>query len=137
VSAPPAPRDPAPLGIHHVALRVADCERARDFYVGALGLREIGRSSSRGQGSGPAGTLESVWLGLDEGAILMLERRLRGAGPEEGSGHVLALAVEDLTAWEQRLAARGIAIEDRTAYTVYFRDPDGHRLGLTVFPRTA
>lgn len=125
----PAPR-PTPSGVHHLALRVADCEAARAFYVGTLGLSEIRRSV---QEDG----LQSIWLGLDDDAILMLERRLRGAGPTSGSGHVLVLAVEDLASWQARLAERGVPIDDRSAHTIYFRDPDGHRLGLTVFPRTA
>lgn len=124
-----SPRPAAPLGIHHLALRVADCEASRAFYGDTLGLREIRRSTQED-------VVQSIWLGLDEDALLMLERRLRGAGPEAGSGHVLALAVDDLPSWERRLAERGVRIEDRTAHTIYFRDPDGHRLGLTVFPRT-
>jgi len=44
--------------------------------------------------------------------------------------------VDDLTKWEERLAATGIAIEDRTAHTLYLRDPDGHRVGLTTYGYT-
>ena len=46
---------------------------------------------------------------------------------------MLALAVADLGVWEERLRAAGVAVEDRTAYTLYFRDPDGHRVGVSVF----
>ena len=60
---------------------------------------------------------------------------MRGAGPDAGSGHVLVFAVDALPAWEERLAAAQVAIDDRTAYTLYLRDPDGHRVGLTVFRR--
>jgi catechol 2,3-dioxygenase-like lactoylglutathione lyase family enzyme len=119
----------APLSIHHLALRVADCEASRDFYSGVLGLEELRRC-------GRQEVIESVWLALGQGAILMLERRLRGSGPEAGSGHLLALAVDDLAPWESRLAELGIAIEDRTRDTIYVCDPDGHRVGLTVFPRS-
>ena len=35
----------------------------------------------------------------------MLERSLRGKGAEEGSGHVLAFAADDLEIWEEKLAA--------------------------------
>jgi catechol 2,3-dioxygenase-like lactoylglutathione lyase family enzyme len=63
----------------------------------------------------------------------MLETQLKGAGPESGSGHVLALAVDSLHEWEERLQAAGVRIEDRTAYTLYLRDPDGHRVGLSVY----
>ena len=121
--------DGAPsLGLHHVALRVADCETSRSFYAGLLGLAETRRSQ------GPNG-LASVWLQTG-GVILMLEQRLRGSGAEAGSGHLLSFAVDDLTKWEERLAATGVAIEDRTAHTLYFRDPDGHRVGLTTYGYT-
>jgi hypothetical protein len=62
----------------------------------------------------------------------MLERSLRGAGPSGGSGHVLAFEATDLPAWEERLAAAAVAIDDRTAETLFIRDPDGHRVGLSA-----
>lgn len=107
--------------LHHLALRVADCERSTAFYAGVLGLPEL-RRSERG-----------VWLRLGS-AVLMLERALRGAGTETGSGHLLALAVDDLSAWETRLARAGVAVVDRTEHTLYLQDPDGHRVGLSRLP---
>jgi hypothetical protein len=62
----------------------------------------------------------------------MLERSLRGAGPAQGSGHVLAFEAGDLRLWEERLAAAGVPIDDRTEATLFIRDPDGHRVGLSV-----
>jgi lactoylglutathione lyase len=114
-----------PLGIvHHVALRVADVARSLAFYGGVLGLRERRRLEA------PDGSLRSAWL--DAGAVvLMLERQLRGAGADRGSGHVLAFAVRDLQHWETRLAAAGVPILDRTEHTLYVRDPDGHRVGFS------
>jgi catechol 2,3-dioxygenase-like lactoylglutathione lyase family enzyme len=111
--------------IHHLALRVRDPGRAAAFYTGVLGLAELRRAEE-------SGALRSVWLQAGD-AVLMLERRLRGRAPDEGSGHLLALAVDDLAAWERRLAAAGVAIEDRTEHTIYLRDPDGHRVGLSDF----
>ena len=63
----------------------------------------------------------------------MLERSLRGSGTDQGTGHLLAFAVDDLGEWERRLDAAGLAIEDRTAHTLYVRDPDGHRVGLSTY----
>ena len=114
-----------PARVHHLALRVADCARAAAFYSGVLGFPEVRRFE---EGDG----VRSIWLRAGD-AILMLETALRGAGPDAGSGHVLVFAVDALPAWEERLAAEGIAVDDRTAYTLYLRDPDGHRVGLTVF----
>ncbi|HLE69877.1 MAG TPA: VOC family protein [Vicinamibacteria bacterium] len=109
------------MRIHHIALRVRDLEVAREFYCGLLGLEEMKRDGSR-----------SVWLRAGD-AILMLERTLRGRGPDAGSGHVLALAAEDLARWEEKLADAGIPIEDRSGETLFVRDPDGHRVALSVY----
>jgi catechol 2,3-dioxygenase-like lactoylglutathione lyase family enzyme len=111
--------------IHHLALRVADPERSLVFYAGLLGLPELRRFQE-------GGAVRSIWLRAGE-TVVMLERRLEGGGPEAGSGHLLAFAVPDLAAWERRLAAAGVTVEGRTAHTLYLRDPDGHRVGLSVF----
>ena len=111
---------------HHLALRVADVERALAFYTGVLGLTERRRFQE------PDGRLRSAWLQAGT-LVLMLEQRLRGTGSETGSGHVLAFAVSDLAAWEARLATVGVAIDDRTAQTLFVRDPDGHRVGLSAY----
>lgn len=116
---------PPDMPIHHVALRVTDPERAAAFYSGVLGLSELRRVRDEGQ-------VRAIWVRAG-GAVVMLERALRGAGPAEGSGHVLALAVDDLPSWERRLASAGIAVDDRTASTLYVRDPDGHRVALSVY----
>lgn len=117
------------MRIHHLALRVSDIPRALAFYEGLLGLRAVRRNHEGGE-------LRSVWLRAGD-AILMLERELSGAGPERGSGHLLALAVEDLAAWQEKLDRAGVAIEGRTAHTLYLRDPDGHRVGLSTYPTQA
>jgi catechol 2,3-dioxygenase-like lactoylglutathione lyase family enzyme len=117
----------APTAIHHVALRVADPDASLAFYGGVLGLAEVRRSEEGGR-------VRSVWVRCGD-AVLMLERAIKPAGTPSGSGHVLVLEVGDLPEWERRLAAAGVAVADRTGMTVYVLDPDGHRVGLTVFPR--
>jgi catechol 2,3-dioxygenase-like lactoylglutathione lyase family enzyme len=114
-----------PTRIHHVALRVADPERALRFYGGVLGLAEVRRFEEHGR-------VRSIWVAMGD-AVLMLEREIKCEGAGSGSGHVLVLAVSDLAAWPARLAAAGVAIADRTAATLYVVDPDGHRVGLSVF----
>jgi catechol 2,3-dioxygenase-like lactoylglutathione lyase family enzyme len=119
--------DPVVTGVHHVALRVADVERAVAFYQGALGLPVLRRLAAND------GLLRAAWLRAGT-SVLMLEQTLRGEGPGAGSGHVLALTVTDLAAWIDLLGGRGIRVTDRTPHTLYFADPDGHRVGLSVFP---
>ena len=36
-------------------------------------------------------------------------------------------------AWEERLAAAGIPIDDRTPKTLFLRDPEGHRVALSTY----
>jgi catechol 2,3-dioxygenase-like lactoylglutathione lyase family enzyme len=103
---------------------VSDCERSLAFYSGLLGLPEVRRFAE-------GGAVRAIWLAAGD-AVIMLERALRGAGPADGSGHLLAFEAGDLGRWEERLAAAGIPIEDRTAETLFIRDPDGHRVGLSV-----
>jgi catechol 2,3-dioxygenase-like lactoylglutathione lyase family enzyme len=114
------------MRIHHLALHVADVERSRGFYGGLLGLEELRRSMAEG-------ILRSIWLAAGE-SVLMLERRLAGAGSDSGSGHLLAFRVDDLDAWETRLDAAGVLIDGRNSTTLYIRDPDGHRVGLSAYP---
>jgi catechol 2,3-dioxygenase-like lactoylglutathione lyase family enzyme len=118
---------PRPGAIHHLALRVSDPVRSLAFYGGVLGLVEMRRFED-------GGVVRSIWLDAG-GVVLMLERTLKGGGGDSGSGHVLAFSVDALRSWEQHLEERGIPVTDRTASTLYVSDPDGHRLGLTVFGR--
>jgi catechol 2,3-dioxygenase-like lactoylglutathione lyase family enzyme len=115
----------SPTAIHHVALRVADPERSLLFYGGVLGLPEARRFEEEGR-------VRSIWLRAGD-AMVMLERALKGRGADAGSGHVLVFAVADTAAWEARLSAAGVPIDDRTAATLYVHDPDGHRVGLSTF----
>jgi catechol 2,3-dioxygenase-like lactoylglutathione lyase family enzyme len=119
--------EPAGSSIHHVAIRVADPAASLAFYSGALGLPEVRRFLEDGQ-------LRSIWVRAGD-AVVMLERAIKGAGPPNGSGHVLVLEVDHLEDWIARLALSGRAPIARTESTAYYADPDGHRVGLSVFPR--
>ncbi len=112
------------MHVHHLALRVTDLERSRAFYGDLLGLPELRRQHD------VAGALRAIWLRAG-GLVLMLEHTLRGDGAQNGSAHLVAFDVDDLAAWPARLAARGVPIDDRTEHTLYLRDPDGHRVGLS------
>lgn len=105
-------------------------ERAAAFYRDVLGLPEVRRRRA------DDGSLRAIWLRADD-ALLMLERGLRGDGAGAGSGHLLAFAVTDLGAWEKRLAESRVTVVDRTEATLYVRDPDGHRVGLSVYREPA
>jgi len=45
-----------------------------------------------------------------------------------------AMGAQTKEAWRQRLARGGIRVEAETAYTLYFRDPDGRRVAVSDYP---
>jgi catechol 2,3-dioxygenase-like lactoylglutathione lyase family enzyme len=112
-------------GLHHIALRTGDLERLERFYGGVLGLRTIKPDDGR-----------SVWLGAGD-VIVMLER----AGPGEptvprGSMEMIAFAItpEARAHYTHRLLSAGFPLESQTAHTLYVRDPEGRRIGLSHYP---
>lgn len=120
--------------LHHLALLVEDLAAAERFYGDLLGLpverRWPGENGDR-----------SVWLRLGEG-LLMLERATPGAarrGEGGGGWHLLALKIraEEREAWRQRLQAAGVPVEAASEYTLYIRDPEGNRVGLSHWPQGA
>lgn len=78
----------------------------------------------------------SVWLDAG-GVIVMIERR------DEAEPRIDAASLElvcfELPASEHealgaRLESAAVTIEARTLSTVYFRDPDGRRVGASAYP---
>jgi len=112
------------MRIHHLAFRTGDLARLEGFYVEALGLAVIRRNEAR-----------SVWLDAG-GTLVMLEQRDEDEAPVAPSQELVAFAVApDMRAIvEGRLAAAGLALEARTEFTLYVRDPDGRRIGLSSYP---
>jgi catechol 2,3-dioxygenase-like lactoylglutathione lyase family enzyme len=119
---------------HHLAIQCADLERTERFYTEALGL-EVLRRWAR-----PEGGDRSVWLAVGEG-FLALERADHPAEPSpwrDGRAglHLVALRIPpgERGAWEERLRARGVDVVHRTRWTIYVRDPEGNRVGLSHHP---
>ena len=127
-------------GFHHVAVQVRDLGAAEAFYTGVLGLAVTKRW--------PAGdgTERSLWLDVGSGSFLALERADANADPPSeqpfydghAGWHLVALTI-DVSArdeWERRLAAAGVTVVHRTDFTIYVRDPDGNRIGLSHYPHS-
>jgi glyoxylase I family protein len=112
------------MRVHHLAFRTRDLTRLERFYTDALGLSVARRDGER-----------SVWLRAG-GTILMLECAEEGE-PEvsRGSMELVAFAIDalDVERWRRVLDANGIAVEGETAFTFYFRDPDGRRIALSHY----
>jgi catechol 2,3-dioxygenase-like lactoylglutathione lyase family enzyme len=124
-----------PSGVHHIAIKVQDLASCERFYVERLGLPVLTRYPA----ATAAGGDRSVWLDAGDDAIVMLER---GDGTPDiaplddpGCGHhLLALRIRaaDRAAWRARLD-----VVHETAFTLYVRDPEGNRIGLSHHPETA
>jgi hypothetical protein len=136
----------APGGVHHVAIAVHDLEAVEAFYTGVLGLPILRRWPMTDEMTGDVKRDRSVWLDLGEGAFLALERAadaevVRAGAPADRAHGYLMIALRIARAaratWEARLAASGVAVVDRTAYTLYVVDPEGNRVGLSHWPDAA
>jgi len=110
--------------LHHLAFRTCNLEALCGFYEEIFGWRP-----AREQPGG------SVWYELD-GVILMFERAEdEEPGIPQGSGELVALRVSpgERETVRLRLQARGEVVEAQTEFTLYFRDPDGRRVGVSTF----
>ncbi len=108
------------MRIHHLAMRTRDVMRLERFYVDELGFVESHRQGEK-----------SVWLAAGE-AILMIER----ADESEPliSPGTMELVAFTITAGERRALESRLKVEGKTDFTLYVRDPDGRRVGLSHFP---
>lgn len=116
------------MRIHHLALRTRDVTGLARFYEEVVGLALVKRADA------PGG---SVWLDA-EGVVVMIEEAM---ATEPAVAHAtmeltaaFTIAPSERTFFEDRLTKAGVIVEARTAYTLYFRDPDGRRIGVSAYP---
>lgn len=126
------------LAFHHLAVQCADLAGCERFYREVLGLEVLCRWPL----AGSEGEDRSVWLSLGEGqGFIALERARapaeRGAFRDGRAGlHLIALRIApaERAVWEERLKEAGVPVVHRTRFTLYFRDPEGNRIGLSHHP---
>ena len=125
--------------IDHVAVRVSDIGRSREFYTGTLGLRTLE------SGSTPDGIATEHWGGGDFGAAAPIVVAMATAGSAAHSRigvglthHVAFETADDRTQrdWQARLRSQGLEVtpvmERKYFRSIYFRDPDGHVLEIAT-----
>ena len=113
----------------HTMLRVKDLDRALDFYVNKLGLKEIRRKEV------PKGKFTLVFLATEKGEP-EIELTYNWDQTEEYSegrnfGH-LAFLVDDIYATCEKLKEAGVTINrpPRDGHMAFVRSPDGHSVEL-------
>ena len=123
-----------PLSLHHLAIQCADLGACERFYREVLGLEVLRRWPREGGGD------RSVWLAVGDG-FLALERADEPAPDlpwRDGRAglHLVALRIApgERHRWESRLAELGVPVVHRTRWTIYVRDPEGNRVGLSHHP---
>jgi catechol 2,3-dioxygenase-like lactoylglutathione lyase family enzyme len=125
------------LGFHHLAIQCADLAACERFYTEVLGLEVLTRWPS------PDGGERSVWLALEDGFLALERASDRPVSTPWTDGraglHLVALRIErsGRAEWEAWLALQGVEVVHRTAFTLYVRDPEGNRIGLSHHPEEA
>jgi catechol 2,3-dioxygenase len=122
---------PAGTDIGHVHLKVADLDRALDFYVGVLGFELIQRYGPQAAFVSAGGYHHHIGLNTWES--------LGGSPPPRGSTGLYHTAIRyptraDLAAILRRLLDAGIALDGASDHGVsealYLRDPDQNGVEL-------
>lgn len=127
------------FGFHHVAVQALDVERVAAFYRVVLGLPELRRFHHED------GALRSVWLsarsgGTEADGFVAVELAPPSSEPSARLGFSMVALRVDAAARarvEAELSAHGVAIERRTAWTMYARDPEGNLVGFSHHPHPA
>ena len=115
------------MDIHHLAFRTDQVEELERFYRDVVGLEAP---------PGAPHAEDRVWLRA--GATwVMIERRTESEPVlPRRSMDLVAFAIRSIEkeAFLEKLLCVGVAVEQETDFTVYFRDPDGRRVGVSRYP---
>jgi catechol 2,3-dioxygenase-like lactoylglutathione lyase family enzyme len=106
---------PRLVGINHIALEVADIDRALDFYGRIFELRLRGRSA------------RMAFIDIGDQFLALMKAR---SGPPDGDRH-FGLVVDDKEATRQALIAAGVEI--LPGRFLDFLDPDGNRVEIVQY----
>lgn len=130
-------------GIDHVALSVRDVERAAQWYIDLLGFKRLHEGMWDGV---------PIFIGKGTTALALFPANPNArstslpavASAKEGSSRdkirMLHLAMranrKNFLAAQEELKRRGIDFDfedHEIAHSIYFRDPDGHKLEITTY----
>lgn len=115
---------------HHMALKCHHLTAMGEFYGEVLRLDLVDQKKNGEE-------LRSLWFKVGD-IILMIEKeaQLKEESKVNRPGwDILVFQIEkkQQDQWRRHLLENHIQIEDETDYTLYFRDPEGNRLGLSWY----
>jgi catechol 2,3-dioxygenase-like lactoylglutathione lyase family enzyme len=120
-------------GIDHVALSVRDVERSAQWYIDVLGFER------RHEGMWD-GIPVFIGKGTTSLALFPTKSNERSKSSGRGDVRILHLALranrENFLVAREELKRRGIKFEfqdHEISHSIYFRDPDGHKLEITTY----
>ena len=131
--------------LHHVAYRCKDAKKTADFYTQVLGLEyAMAVSEDRVPSTGEAHPYMHIFFRMDDGSYVAFFELPES--PDMGRDEKtptwvqhLALRVDDeetMMRYKQRIESHGVEVLGPVDHTIcksiYFFDPNGHRLELTV-----
>ena len=107
--------------IDHCSVIITDLGKARAFYVGVLGLKEIAKPKTF--------DFVALWFELGDGQTLHL---LQKPLPDTRSPRHFALRVPDAQAAREHFRARGVEVQETGPIPhcdrFFVHDPDGNRI---------
>lgn len=135
--------------LHHVAYRCNDAQETTDFYTKALGLKfSMALTNAKVPSTGQNYPHMHIFFEMEDGSSIAFFELADEKPPQKDPNtppwvQHLALEVEDAAAMEkakQRLVDFGVEligpVDHKFCQSIYFFDPNGHRLELTYRTET-
>lgn len=117
--------------LHHIALGTSRVEVLAEFYEHGIGLERLKVHYEK-----DGHEIRSIWL-RSASVVLMVERTDSSpalpASPLIPGWSTLVFGGDFDASYKERIRSLGGRDDGQTDYTLYFRDPDGNRFGLSHY----